>query len=365
MATVELTNAIGANTDTTDPFARLPNESFVDYLKRIKNVRGMLLGQYAKEAEADPVDDALADTISSQPLGQEVVRDGGDGGDGGPVDTRTPYERKLDTMERAVGLLSGDAASAIGLGSIAGPFGMALGGFADYNTVSQFEDELERQGFTSEEIEVLKDNPDLLQQGLTRGVFGVKSEGYQPTIVDKLGITGMLSNIFDTSKPTTTGTAVDALRAKITGMTPNYPGYVAPTMTNQGMLTGGYGYGMQPAITGGASTSTVPTNLVGLTSAQRGALSQISGMEYMGGEVVGVNDRGQVIISTDQGDRRVGSDGNTYNFNLGDYDRGNGGSDSGSASSASRESSSLDSGTGSGVSAGGGRASGGYGYGGW
>lgn len=267
MATVELTNAIGANTDTTDPFARLPNESFVDYLKRIKNVRGMLLGQYVREAEVDPVDDALADTIASQPLGREVVRDGGDGGDGGPVDTRTPEERQRDMMERAVGLLTGEAASGIGLGSIAGPFGMALGGFADYDTVRQFENQLEAQGYTPEQIEAIKENPSMLQQGLQTGQFGVVSEGYKPTIVDKFSITGLFSDIFGDDKPAYEGANVPGITGlgNVGARTQTYPGAVnfSQPFQTQGLLTNqqpfnvtpGFGTVLAPGYTGGSDTS--------------------------------------------------------------------------------------------------------------
>ena len=234
MATTDLTNAIGANTDTTDPFARLPNESFYEYLQRIKNVRGMLLGQYEKPA--DPVDDALADTIASQPLGQEIVRDGGDG-DGGPQDTRTAEERKRDSLERAVGLLTGEAASGIGLGSIAGPLGMALGAFADYDTVNQFENQLASLGYTPDQIEAIKDNPSMLQQGLQTGQFGVVSEGYKPTVVDKFSITGLFSDIFGDDKSSYSGPNVPGITSlgNVTAMTPTYTGavnYAAPLQTN-------------------------------------------------------------------------------------------------------------------------------------
>ena len=327
MATVELTNAIGANTDTTDPFARLPNESFVDYLKRIKNVRGMLLGQYAKEAEVDPVDEALAETISSQPLGQEVVRDGGDGGDGGPVDTRTPEERQRDMMERAVGLLTGEAASAIGLGSIAGPFGMALGGFADYDTVRQFENQLEAQGFTAQQIEDIKANPEALNRGLQTGVFGVKSAGYEPTIVDKFSITGLFSDLLqDNSKPYQLPSAYPNVSSMLV------PGYTP--VTQQAPLYYGMGQPPEAGMLQRTTTNMAPQNT-------------IMGTEAFGGNVVGVTaGNGLLIDRTGNGipDVRTGvspttGQVNTYNFNLDQRDDGpsnnyGGGSETGAAESA-------------------------------
>lgn len=301
-----------ATTDTTDPFARLPNESFYQYLQRIKNIRGMLLGQY-DQTTTDPVDEALTEELTQTPLGQEIVQQS-DGGsdDNGPQDTRTPEQRKRDMVERAVGLLSGEAASAVGLGTIAGPLGMALGAFADYDTVSQFENELERQGFTKDEIETLKDNPELLQQGLTSGVFGVKSAGYEPTFVDKFSITGMFSDILGKT-PAATGTAVDALRAKITGMTPNYPGYVAP----RGMMV--------PTQTGYVYNNPYDyTNYQTPTTTATAPTSSLIGQQAYGGNIVGFTpNQGLLIDTTGNGvaDRRTGVSPNTglvntYNFNL-------------------------------------------------
>jgi len=328
MATVELTNAIGANTDTTDPFARLPNESFADYLKRIKNVRGMLLGQYSQEV--DPVDEAVTEEIvSQQPLGQEIVRDnGGDGGDGGPVDTRTPEERKRDRMERAVGLLTGDAASAVGLGLAAGPFGAALGAFADYDTVRQFENELASQGFTEQQIEDIKANPEALQRGLQTGVFGVKSQGYQPTIVDKFSITGLFSDVFkDKSQPYQLPSAYPNVSSMLV------PGYTQ--VTQPAPLY--YGMG-QPPQAGMLQRSTT-TNIA--------PQNTIIGMEAFGGNVVGVTEgNGLLIDRTGNGipDVRTGvspntGQVNTYNFNLDQRDDGpsnnyGGGAETGAAESA-------------------------------
>ena len=234
-----------------DPFARQSGESFVDYLARIKQLRGgMLLGQYTPT-----VDDVVAEEITTQPLGVEVVRQQDNGGDSddGPQDTRTPEQRKTDMMERAVGLLSGEAASAIGLGSIAGPLGMALGAFADADTVKQFENQLADRGYTKDQIESIKDNPSMLQQGLQTGQFGVVSEGYKPTIVDKYSITGLFSDIFgDDDSPSYSGPNVPGITSlgNVSAMTPTYSGavnYAAPFQTT-GLLTGAQPFNVTPGV---------------------------------------------------------------------------------------------------------------------
>ena len=313
-------------TDTTDPFARLPNESFVEYLKRIKNVRGMLLGQYAQTE--DPVDEALTEEIASQqPLGQEIVRDSGGDGDGGPIDTRTPEERKRDRMERAVGLLSGTAASAVGLGLGAGPFGAALGAFADYDTVRQFENELASQGFTEQQIEDIKANPEALQRGLQTGVFGVKSEGYQPTLVDKFSITGLFSDVFkDRSQPYSLPSAYPNVSSMLV------PGY--SQVTQPAPLYYGMGQPPQAGMLQRQTTSNLaPQNT-------------IIGTQAFGGNVVGLTSGGVLIDRTGDGvaDVRTGvspntGQVNTYNFNLDQRNDGpsnnyGGGAETGAAESA-------------------------------
>ena len=324
MATTDLTNAIGANTDTTDPFARLPNESFYEYLQRIKNLRGMLLGQYEKPA--DPVDDALADTIASQPLGQEVVRDGGDG-DGGSQDTRTAEERKRDSLERAVGLLTGEAASGIGLGSIAGPLGMALGAFADYDTVNQFENQLSSLGYKPDQIEAIKNNPSMLQQGLQTGQFGVVSEGYKPTLVDKFSITGLFSDIFGDDKPSYSGPNVPGITGlgNVTAMTPTYTGavnYAAPLQTN-----------MLSWAAPGVGTVLAPGYQTGGTSSNMGWGSGVSGAGeggFGGGDVSTVSTGGDTSFDTTTFDDIA----NDSSWGGGDSGSGDGGYGYGSSDSS-------------------------------
>ena len=228
---------------------RQPNESLYAYLMRLAQARGgMMLGEYSPT-----VDDVVAEEITSQPLGVLVKQDSGDGGDDNNRDTRTPEQRKTDMMERAVGLLSGTAASAAGLGSIAGPAGMALGAFADYDTVQQFENQLEQQGYTPEQISAIKENPSMLQQGLQTGQFGVISKGYEPTIVDKFSITGLFSDIFGKDDgPSYSGPNVPGITSlgNVQAMTPTYQGavnYAAPFAT-QGMLTGSVPYSVTPGV---------------------------------------------------------------------------------------------------------------------
>jgi len=192
MATVELTNAIGANTNTTDPFARLPNESFADYLKRIKNVRGMLLGQYSQEV--DPVDEAVTEEIvSQQPLGQEIVRDSGGDGDGAP-DTYDPQAARQFNVERAIGLLTGKATPGPMVGSAVGIPGMLVGGLVDYGAKSALESELEAEGFSKEQIDTITANPSILEGMMARGELGgfTQKGGYQQGFVDRMPTLGSI-----------------------------------------------------------------------------------------------------------------------------------------------------------------------------
>ena len=236
---------------SNNPYSALPtraqNETLFAYLQRLAKARGgMMLG-----TNSPVVDDVIAEEITSQPLG-ELIKNipQGDGGEDNNRDTRTPEQRKTDTMERAVGLLSGTAASAIGLGSIAGPAGMALGAFADYDTVKQFENQLEQQGYTPQQIEQIKENPSMLQQGLQTGPFGVVSKGYEPNLVDKFSITGLFSDIFGDDSPAYSGPNVPGITslANVQARTPTYAGavnYAAPFQT-QGLLTGQQPFNVTP-----------------------------------------------------------------------------------------------------------------------
>ena len=183
MATVELTNAIGANTDTTDPFARLPNESFVDYLKRIKNVRGMLLGQYMPKTE----EETATEELTQQPLGEMIVRDQGGDGDGAP-DTYDPQAARQFNVERAIGLLTGKATPGPMVGSAVGIPGMLVGGLVDYGAQSALESELEAEGFSKEQIDTIKANPSILEGMMARGELGgfTQKGGYQQGFVDRM-----------------------------------------------------------------------------------------------------------------------------------------------------------------------------------
>lgn len=335
--------------EANNPYSSLPTrargESLYDYLIRLSQARGgMMLG------EASPtVDDVVAEEITTQPLGVLIKQDtGDDGGDNNNRDTRTPEQRKTDMMERAVGLLTGEAASAVGLGSIAGPAGMLLGGFADYDTISQFENQLASKGYTPEQIEAIKENPSMLQQGLTSGQFGVVSEGYKPTIVDKFSITGLFSDIFGEDKPASEGANVPGITGlgNVGARTQTYPGAVdfsRPSRT-YGLMTGqqpfnvtpGYGTVLAPGYTPAtAATGVRATSPYGWGMMTQPTVSTVSnttntaptspiGQQAYGGTVVGVDAAGNLNIDrTGNGiaDVRTGVSPNTglvntYNFNL-------------------------------------------------
>lgn len=347
MAEQSQSEFMAANNPYTSLPTRASGETLYDYLIRLSKARGgMMLG------EASPtVDDVVAEEITTQPLGVLIRQDtGGDGGDDNNRDTRTAEERKRDTMERAVGLLTGDAASAVSLGSIAGPAGMLLGGFADYDTISQFENQLEAQGYTPEQIEAIKENPSMLNQALTTGQFGVVSEGYKPTIVDKFSITGLFSDIFGDDKPAYEGANVPGITGlgNVGARTQTYQGAVdfSQPFQTQGLLTGsqpfnvtpGYGTVLAPgytpatAATGFRATSpygfgmmTQPTVSTVSNTTNTGA-SSVIGQQAYGGTVVGVDAAGNLNIDrTGNGiaDVRTGvspntGQVNTYNFNIGD-----------------------------------------------
>lgn len=251
MATVELTNAIGTNTDTTDPFARLPNESFVDYLKRIKNVRGMLLGQYAPKTEEE---EEITEELTQQPLGEMVVRDQGGDGDGAP-DTYDPQAARQFNVERAVGLLTGKATPGPMVGSAAGIPGMLVGGLVDYGAQSALESELEAEGFSKEQIDTIKANPSILEGMMARGELGgfTQKGGYQQGFVDRMPTLGSIvdtilgrgtqsSNI----RPGYTPFGLDNRTAVPTfGMNPYAAPITAPAQyagLPQGVVGGGQGY---------------------------------------------------------------------------------------------------------------------------
>ena len=330
-----------------NPYSSLPTrargETLYDYLIRLSKARGgMMLG------EASPtVDDVVAEEITTQPLGVLVRQDtGGDGGDDNNRDTRTAEERQRDMMERAVGLLTGDAASAVSLGSIAGPAGMLLGGFADYDTISQFENQLEAQGYTPEQIEAIKDNPSMLNQALTTGQFGVVSEGYKPTIVDKFSITGLFSDIFGDDKPAYEGANVPGITGlgNVGARTQTYPGAVnfSQPFQTTGLLTGtqpfnvtpGFGTVLAPGYTGGSDTS-------------GGFGVGVAGAGYGG---FGGDDSTTVSTGGD-----TSFDTTTFDDIANDPSWGGGDSDNNNSPSSSSSS----------VSSGGGRASGGFTTGGW
>lgn len=230
-----------------DPFVRQPNETFVEYLQRIKNVRGMLLGQYEP---ADPVDDALAETIASTPLGQEVVRTQDDGDDNNERLTPAQQEaRRQASLERAVGVLTGTARPVAELGGILGPAGMMVGAGIDAMEQSKLESALEQQGFSKAAIEQLVENPQVLESQLRQGNLGFSSTGYQPTFIDKgPSVLGLLSGFLGGGSD---GPAVG--RA---------PGATSvPLITSVGnMPASSFNYGLRAPATQGLFTSNLATN---------------------------------------------------------------------------------------------------------
>jgi hypothetical protein len=250
MATVELTNAIGANTDTTDPFARLPNESFVDYLKRIKNVRGMLLGQYMPKTE----EETATEELTQQPLGEMIVRDQGGDGDGAP-DTYDPQAARQFNVERAIGLLTGKATPGPMVGSAVGIPGMLVGGLVDYGAQSALESELEAEGFSKEQIDTIKANPSILEGMMARGELGgfTQKGGYQQGFVDRMPTLGSIVDTIlgrgtqaDNIRPGYTPFGLDNRTAVPTfGMNPYAAPITAPQQymgLSQGVVGGGQGY---------------------------------------------------------------------------------------------------------------------------
>lgn len=246
MATIELTNAIGANTDTTDPFARLPNESFADYLKRIKNVRGMLLGQYTPKTTEE---ETIADELTQQPLGEMIVRDQGGDGDGAP-DTYDPQAARQFNVERAIGLLTGKATPGPMVGSAVGIPGMLVGGLVDYGAQSALESELEAEGFSKEQIDTIKANPSILEGMMARGELGgfTQTGGYQQGFVDRMP---------------TLGSIVDSILGRGTQSSNIRPGYTPFGLDNRTAVPT---FGMNPyaaPITAPAQYAGLPQGVVG------------------------------------------------------------------------------------------------------
>lgn len=247
MATTDLTNAIGANTDTTDPFARLPNESFYQYLQRIKNIRGMLLGQY----EQPTVDEAVAEELTQQPLGKEIVRDSD--GDG-PQDNGPTGPNKFG-IERAIGLLSDKAKPGVEAGAmVAGLPGALIGGLVDYGSKSALDSALEEAGLTPEQIDAVKANPNMLEGMMARGDFGFTQKGgYQqgfldkaPSVLEVLGITKPTQNYVTNTGYITTGLGGRVSPTTQIGVNPYAPQinaqFPAYQGLPQGMITGGNQY---------------------------------------------------------------------------------------------------------------------------
>lgn len=316
-----------------DPFARQSGESFVDYLARIKQLRGgMLLGQYTPT-----VDDVVAQEITTQPLGVEVVREAAD--NGGDDNERPMTEAEQEALrqgkiERAVGMLTGEAnPMAQNLGLLGIP-GVAVGALADYDANRTLDKQLESLGYTPKQVEAIRANPELLSQQLTDQNLGFTSTGYKPNLFDKLpSVTSIFSDIFGSDEPMRNNGGSGVLSS---GFAPNVPGITS--MQNLTPVPQSY---IAPTTMGMLSTSLVNQNL--------SAPDYGSGWESGTGAFGGADD---TTVSTG-GDTSF--DTTTFDDIANDSSWGGGDNDNSPSSSSSSD-----------VSAGGGRASGGYtGQGGW
>jgi len=227
-----------------DPFARQSGESFVDFLARIKQLHGgMLLGQYTPT-----VDDVVAQEITTQPLGVEVVRETADGGNDNerPMTEAEQEALRQGKIERAIGMLTGEANPMAQNLSLLGIPGMAIGALADYDANRTLDRQLESLGYTPKQVEAIRANPELLSQQLTDQNLGFTSTGYKPNLFDKVpSVTSIFSDIFGGDEPMRNNGGSGVLSS---GFAPNVPGitnitnltpvpqtYLAPT--TMGMLS--------------------------------------------------------------------------------------------------------------------------------
>ena len=230
-----------------DPFARQSGESFVDYLARIKQLRGgMLLGQYTPT-----VDDVVAEEITDKPLGmlvQNVPQDNGNGDE----ERLTPAEqeaRRQASLERAVGVLTGQARPVAELAGALGPVGMMVGAGIDAMEQSKLESALEKQGFSKAAIDQLVENPQVLESQLKQGNLGFSSTGYQQSFVDKgPSVLGLLGGFLGGDD---NGPAVGSA-----------PGATSvPLITNMAnMPASAFNYGITAPATQGLFTTNLATN---------------------------------------------------------------------------------------------------------
>lgn len=233
-----------------NPYTSLPtraeNESLYAYLMRLAQARGgMLMGQYSPT-----VDDVVAEEITTQPLGQLVKNvPQGDGGDN--EKPRTPEEieaARRASLERSVGVLTGEARPVAELAGALGPVGMLFGAGVDAFEQSKLENALEAQGFSPEAVKQMVDNPQILESQLKQGNLGFMSAGYKPSFIDKgPSVLGLLSDFLGGDDTPGVGRAPGATSI--------------PGMTAIGAMPGGaFDYGLRAPQTQGLFTTNLATN---------------------------------------------------------------------------------------------------------
>lgn len=252
MAEQSQSEFMAANNPYTSLPTRQPNESLYDYLIRLSNARGgMMLGQ-----RSPTVDDVVAEEITTQPLGtliKNVTQESGGDNDRPPTDEEREAMRQ-GSIERAVGMLTGQANPMAQTLGVLGIPGVAIGAFADYNANKALDAQLESLGYTPEQIEAVKSNPDLLNQQLTTQQLGFTSTGYKPNLFDKLpSVTDIFDDILGKSDTMRNNGGSGVLSS---GFAPNVPG-----ITSLSNLTPTAPTFMTPTALGMLNTSLVNQNL--------------------------------------------------------------------------------------------------------
>ena len=292
---------MAANNPYTDLPTRASGESLYQYLLRLSNARGgMMLG-----TNSPSVDDVVAEEITSQPIGVLVknVAEGGGGDDReAPMTPEEQEAMRQGKVERAVGMLTGQANPMAQNLSILGVPGVALGALADWDANATLDTQLESLGYTPEQVQALRDNPDLLNQQLTDQNLGFPSKGYTPNLFDKIpSVTDIFSDIFGSKEPMSNNGGSGVLSS---GFAPNVPGITS--LSNVSPVPQTY---MTPTALGMLNTSLVNQNLVA-----PGGSSTTSDMGW-GSGVSGAGEGG-----FGAGDSSTVSQGSTGGFFSGTFD---------------------------------------------
>jgi hypothetical protein len=226
---------------TNNPYTDLPTrgstEGLYDYLQRLATARGgMMLGK-----NSPVVDDVLAEEITTKPLGTLVKNVNQDDGGDGPQNDYDPEKAREQNIERAIGLATGKAVPGAQIGAVLGPVGMLIGAGVDYGANTALDKALGEIGFNPDQIETIRENPNMLENLMAEGDFGFQQRGgYKQGFLDKMpSVTNLFSDIFGGDKdrvdPTTQA---------------GWQYGAAPTITRpsnligmpQGMLSSGNGY---------------------------------------------------------------------------------------------------------------------------